>query len=185
MRRRVALAIAFLALSSVCAACGHTDRPEGVVERWLISLNQGKAGQPGLYAPDAVSQRIVPNWRTEDPGQLDVIEVGEGRPFSHLCNPRISQAACRAIGDYEVPFRTVRTDGPSRGGLAFLVDGSSPWRITRLELGVLELRVPSQGGHRIGNAGVGVWLGALGVAFLLVLLSAGLMATVGKRQTPA
>jgi hypothetical protein len=173
-----------LTLSMLGAACGHTDRPEGVVERWLISLNQGKAGQPERYASDALSQRIVPDWRTMDPGQLDVIEVGLGRGFSHSCNPRDTQAQCGSIGDYEVPFRTVDTDGRSRGGLAFLVKGPSPWRISRLELGTLTLRVPSQGGVRVGSAGVGVWLSALGVAFLLVLLSAGLMATVGRRKTP-
>jgi hypothetical protein len=184
VRRRSALALSVLALSFVLAACGHTDRPEGVVERWLISLNQGQAGQPEKYAPDALSRRIVPNWRTKDPGQLDVIEVGQGRGFRHTCNPRDTQAQCRSIGDYEVPFRSVDTDGRSRGGLAFLVDGSSPWRITRLELGNLTLKVPSQGGIRVGSAGVGVWLAALGVAFLLVLLSAGLMATVGRRKTP-
>jgi hypothetical protein len=184
VRRRAALAISVLAVSMVCASCGHTDRPEGVVERWLISLNQGKAGQPETYAPDSLSQRIVPNWRTEDPGQLDVIEVGKGRPVLHSCNPNISQAACRAIGDYEVPFRTVRTDDRSRGGLAVLVDDATGWSISRLQLGDLSMRVPSQGGQRIGNAGVPVWLAALGVAFLLVLLSAGLMTTVGRRKTP-
>ncbi|MGH2556909.1 MAG: hypothetical protein ACRDHO_14500, partial [Actinomycetota bacterium] len=70
------LVVAALFLS----ACGGTDRPEGVVERWLISLNQGRAGEPDKYAPNELSQRILSNWQERDPGDLQVIEVGKGMP---------------------------------------------------------------------------------------------------------
>ena len=61
MRRLFAVS----ALAAVLlAACGGTDRPEGVVERWLDSLNQGKAGQPYKYAAPDVTQKVLPNWRS-------------------------------------------------------------------------------------------------------------------------
>jgi hypothetical protein len=37
-------ALAFVVL--VLPACASTERPEGLVERWLVSLNQGAAGRP-------------------------------------------------------------------------------------------------------------------------------------------
>jgi hypothetical protein len=166
----------------VSASCGHTDRPEGVVERWLISLNQGKAGQPEKYASDDLSERIVPGWRTKDPGQLDVIEVGKAGILAIECRPPPG-GTCPALELPEVPFRIVRTDGSHLAATAVLLGPAGRWRISRIEAGT-SLRLPSQGGPPVASAGAGVWLGALGAAFLLVLLSAGLMATVGRRQTP-
>ena len=55
---RRALACVLLALAFT--ACTQAARPEGVVENWLRSLNQGAAGRPDRYAPDEVSQRVVP-----------------------------------------------------------------------------------------------------------------------------
>jgi len=179
-KRAVLLALVALILP----ACGHTDRPEGVVERWLISLNQGKAGRPGTYAPESLSEQIVPGWRTKDPGQLDVIEVGRawrGGPVdcpTGLTNPCILPRA-------EVPFRIKRTDGTSESGVVDVSDSTGDWRIIAIRnRSNSSLLVPSQGGQRIGDAGIEAWLAALGVAFLLVLLAAGLMGTVGRRQTP-
>lgn len=156
-------------------ACGGTDRPEGVVERWLISLNQGRAGEPDKYAPNELSQRILPNWQRLDPGELDVIEVGRGRPFAlagHVLPPGQR---------YVVPFRVIRIDGHEVAGTVQLVSPhAEPWQVEDLLPVQAGLRVPSEGGGRIGQASTGVWLGGAVIAALLVLLSILLMSTVGR-----
>jgi hypothetical protein len=148
-------------------ACGGTDRPEGVVERWLISLNQGKAGQPERYAPDALSQQILPNWQKRDPGNLDVIEVGRGEQS--------------AGPTYVVPFRVQRLDGYELTGIAELVSPiRGPWQVERVLPADSRLPVPSEGGKRIGDASTAVWLAGIGVAAALILLSILLMSTVRR-----
>jgi len=64
--RRRFWALAFVVL--VLPACASTERPEGLVERWLVSLNQGAAGRPEEYAADDLSEQILPSFRTADPG---------------------------------------------------------------------------------------------------------------------
>jgi hypothetical protein len=71
----IAAALATLALS----ACAGQERPEGIVERWLLALNQGAAGEPDRYAPNAASEEILPGWEHLDPGELDVVEVARAR----------------------------------------------------------------------------------------------------------
>ena len=73
MRR--ALLVAVVALVALTSACSSEQRPEGITERWLLSLNQGAAGRPDRYAPDEVSEQVVPGWHDLDPGFLDVITV--------------------------------------------------------------------------------------------------------------
>ncbi|HEV8419846.1 MAG TPA: hypothetical protein VGR13_00680, partial [Actinomycetota bacterium] len=109
-RALLLLAVATLLLP----ACGGTDRPEGVVERWLVSLNQGKAGEPDRFAPDELSQRILPHWQSRDPGELDVIEVGGGKPATS--GPRLPPGR-----RYLVPFRVERLDGDEMVGTVRLV----------------------------------------------------------------
>jgi hypothetical protein len=164
----------------VLPACGGTDRPEGVVERWLVSLNQGKAGEPEKYAPDVLSQRILPNWQSRDPGALDVIEVGKGRPSD-----------VEAV-TYDVPFRVAEVNG-SEVSLIARVFRHSMRGVDRgiLEFPIVELvaydagrqavlPLPSEGGDRIGDASPKVWLAAVGIAVALILLSVLLMSTVGR-----
>jgi hypothetical protein len=146
-------------------ACGNTDRPEGVVERWLISLNQGRAGEPENYAPDALSQRILPNWQNRDPGDLDVIEVGKGRVY--------------ADDRYDVPFRVERLNGSTVNGIAKL-SILERWRVEELLPLDPTLPVPSMGGRRLGTASSSLWLAGLVAAGGLILLSVLLMSTVGR-----
>lgn len=164
-----ALAVALL------AACGHTDRPEGVVERWLLSLNQGAAGRPGLYAPEPLSQRVLPHWATRSPGDLDLIEVGQGRALGPP-----------SVLTYAVPFKVVRLDGSTSSGLANVVRRPS-WRIDAIvgQAADPTLRVPSEGGTRIGGATAALWLASLGVAAGLILLAAALMRAVEPRRARA
>ncbi len=177
MRRSWRLVLLATLALAMLPACGHTDRPEGVVERWLISLNQGKAGRPDQYAPESLSQRILPHWASRDPGDLDVIEVGKVRLDSDP--PQFSA---------EVPFRVKRLGGWSLIGIAGLYShGVGHWHITAIkpQSAFPTLKVPSQGGERIGNASATLWLSALGLAFLLLLGTAALMSTVGRPKTTA
>jgi hypothetical protein len=168
---RARLALFAAAALLLLPACGHTDRPEGVVERWLISLNQGKAGQPEKYAPDRLSQRVFPDWASKDPGDLDLIEVGRGAlsfgPFNNI---------------FDVPFRVKRVNGWSLTAVAILEKPrGGDWRIEALgaKRNFPGLNVPSQGGKRVGGASVALWLEALGVALLLLLGTMASMSTAG------
>ncbi len=159
--RRVALLV--LAGLLLLPGCAHVDRPEGIVERWLTSLNQGAAGRPEVYAPEAVSNRVLPGWRSFDPGELDRIEVGRGRPGEGEL--------------YQVPFRIETIDGHTFTGSATLENG----RI--LDAGrssVAPLLARGAGG--ISRATSSMWFAAAGVAILLILLSALTIGAVRRRS---
>lgn len=148
--RRALFALALLGTALV--ACAGTQRPEGIVERWLISLNQGSAGRPGVYATDDVSQIVLPDWQARDPGELDVIRVGRGGPGE--------------AGTQQVPFGVVYRDGSARRFLATLVRGRVV-ALPKTHVGPIEPAVE--------RARATAWLAAIGVAVLLVLLTIGLM----------
>jgi len=167
--RRVLAPVALALI--VLTACGGMDRPEGAVERWLISLNQGKAGEPGKYAPESLSQRILSDWQGRDPGDLDVVEVGRGRP---------ADKTGVHLGDYEVPFRVERASGVRIDGVAHLVHRGNEWRILDFDLNPTSLRVPSEGGPRIGSASAGSWAIAVAISVALMLLVAGILALTPK-----
>jgi len=178
VRRRAALLLLTAITLLVSPACGHTDRPEGVVERWLISLNQGRAGRPDRYAADALNQRILPDWASRDPGDLDLIEVGKGKA---VVVPGASASPPREY--FAVPFRVERLHGPTSSQIAILLKRGVDWNVVTLRPSSTfpDLRVPSEGGQRVGGASAVLWLAALGVAFVLVVVSMALMATVGRR----
>jgi hypothetical protein len=158
-------------------ACGGTDRPEGVVERWLISLNQGRAGEPEKYAPEALSQMILPNWQRRDPGDLDVIEVGKGRP-APTTRPYLTPRS----PSYLVPYRVERLDGRASSGVAgLLLLARGGWTVSDLLPPSPSLKVPSEGGERLGGASALVWLFGLAAAALFVLVSVALMSAVGSQ----
>lgn len=163
MRRALALGLLALALLPACAGA---DRPEGVVERWLISLAQGAAGRPERYAPDAVSEAVLPGWRELDPGQLDVIEVGRGRSLG--------------ADAVEVPVRVVRLDGTELERAVVVRRGPQGWRVEGLEPTRTDLPLPSEGGPPIAAAGAPWWLGALAAAIAFGLGAETLMALVRR-----
>jgi hypothetical protein len=163
--RRVLVALALLAIGA--GACATTDRPEGVVERWLISLNQGAAGDPGRYATEQVSDLVLPGWRELEPGELDVIEVGRGRPETFLLTEDER---------YVVPF-VIDHVGPGRlRANAILSDEDGAWRVEAVAAGAgWDLRLPSEGGPGLDRAAGLAWAVAAGIAVVLIVLSAGLM----------
>jgi hypothetical protein len=65
MRRNVRVTFAIVLGAILAGSCAaQAQRPEGIVERWLVSLNQGAAGRPDLYAPDEVSELVLPGSST-------------------------------------------------------------------------------------------------------------------------
>lgn len=167
--RRVA-ALGLVALALLLPTCANTERPEGIVERWLTSLNQGKAGEPGRYAPDDISEQVLANWRTLDPGQLDLIEVGRGEQHdSTLFDTPVVL----------VPFRVVDVDDVTFAGTVLVSPGG---RIADLDASDPDIPLPSGGGPRIESATATLWVVAIGVAALLILTSAGLMTIVQRRS---
>jgi hypothetical protein len=187
-RGAAALAAAALLAAAVMSGCAHTDRPEGVVERWLISLNQGSAGRPDQYAPARVSDRILPDRERCDPGALDVVEVGIGGVF-----PRGGGEG--ALAPYRVVYASdiadlcgsaVHAAGPTYGfGQLFRPPGGD-WSVVRLlerRRGDESLPLPSEGGGPMVEAPYEVWLVAMLGGIALCGLVALLMAAM-PRPTP-
>lgn len=160
-------ALALVAVALALVACTGQERPEGIVERWLLSLNQGAAGRPDAYARDDVSRQMVPGWDELDPGQRDVIEVGRAVPGED--------------GIDQVPFRLVTIEGDERKGLANVDDGRITAVVTWAQAPIAPL--PSEGGppvlEPVHAAG---WLAALAVAGILIALSWTLMTVVRRRS---
>jgi hypothetical protein len=167
MRRLFAATAAVLVLF----ACGGAERPEGIVERWLTSLNQGKAGRPELYASDSLSQQIVPDWEGREPGELDLIEVGR---------------AGRASGpdSWYVPFRVEFVSGQAVQRAVIVSTRRGAPRVVSFTGVVEDHLLPSEGGPTVAGGGFVAWLAAIGVAALLVLGSSAIMSVV-RRRTPA
>jgi hypothetical protein len=170
MRRALVVLLTLVALSS----CATSERPEGIVERWLISLNQGAAGDPGAYAADELSQAVLPDWDELEPGQLDVIEVGRARE--------------RPDGTVLVPFQVRYLEENGEGvarAIAVVEQGAGSPRIVRFEPppdpgpGV----DPDFATHAGSSAAIPAWLAALGLAGLLILVTIGLMRLVPEPET--
>jgi len=173
------LALAGLA-AILLVSCGGTNRPEGAVERWLITLNQGKAGQPQKYATPAVTNRVLPGWSSCDTGSLDVIEVGahatgtEGYPQVVLVPYRI-----KYVSDLSSCDTSIHPSAP-RVGAARVVKTADGWRVVELQTRspAGPLRVPSEGGEPIGNATASAWLLTIAASIGLMLI----IALVIRRQ---
>jgi len=151
------------------SACASQERPEGIVERWLLALNQGAAGEPLRYADVDVTNALVPGWRAAEPGTFDVIEVGKGTPCGR------GPIGCET----RVPFRVELEDGTEQRLDAFVVSGP-PSVGTRRRVGALvgpdeTLALPSEGGAPIGSADVPGWLIAAGIGLTLLIAGEALM----------
>jgi hypothetical protein len=187
MKRRSAfMAIGVLGFALLLAGCGHTDRPEGVVERWLIALNQGSAGRPGIYAPELLSQGVLPNWGECEPGAIEVIEVGRGIEATAL--PKLGGT------QYLVPYgieytnqreelcNTTRQPDVASRGVAVLVLQDYPDRARIRVVAALpesavdrHLPLPSEGGRPVAKASAVPWMAALALGLLLCVGVAVLM----------
>ncbi|MFL5797386.1 MAG: hypothetical protein ACJ77A_05565 [Actinomycetota bacterium] len=181
--RRLAAA-AFLA-TGLLAACGHTDRPEGVVERWLVSLNQGSAGRPDQYAAGRVSDQILPGWQRCDPGALEVIEVGIGGMFPAR-EGQVALAPYRVRYSHDIADlcgRPVPAAGPTDGFAELFRRPAGDWSVVRLierRRGDETLPLPSSGGPPLAEAPEEIWLAATLAGLALCGLVALLMAAMPR-----
>jgi hypothetical protein len=62
-------ALAFTIVILAASSCAAQEHPEGIVERWLLALNQGSAGEPLRYADADVTDALVPEWRSAAPAR--------------------------------------------------------------------------------------------------------------------
>jgi Prokaryotic membrane lipoprotein lipid attachment site len=171
MRRPV---LAILALIALAGCSSQQQRPEGIVERWLLALNQGSAGEPGRYAPAEVSNSVLPGWETLDPGELDVIEVARALPCTYR-----GPARCRAV----VPFRVVSLDGDEiRFDALVGFDPGARHGLSTRVFAVAESSVgpvfPSEGGPTISDDAAMAWLIAAGIGLAILLASEAVMRLV-------
>jgi hypothetical protein len=165
MRSRTLVVVVLAMLLTGCGV--QSDRPEGIVERWLLSLNQGAAGRPDRYAPSQVSERVLPGWRDLEPGALDRIVIGtdRGSPTSAI-----------------VPFLVADLRGQVTEGVAVVerADGDV-WRITDIEAGASGLSVEGSA-WAVAGAPRSAWPVAGGVAVLLAVLAVLLVRVVRRPE---
>lgn len=166
MKRFAAAALLLL----VMAGCAAQERPEGVVERWLLALNQGSAGEPERFADSAVSEEVLPRWAEREPGAFDVIEVASAEGTVDACDE----------GQLLVPFRVVLVDGEEEVAGA-CVSSSRVIRVTGWTEAT-ESVFPSEGGTAVEATTGSAWWAAVGVGVGLALLGEALMRLVRVRE---
>jgi hypothetical protein len=178
MRRGPAIVVLMLA---VLAGCTSSERPEGVVERWLLSLNQGAAGAPDRYGGDlatASATSVLPDWRTREPGSLERVEVGtaavSGPPGSREAN---------------TPFRIETTDGDVVSGTVVAAEcggdgatGGDVWCVREARVGGAG---PAAGSTWSAGAGRSDWERAFAAALVLAAIAVLLVGAVRRRSGPA
>jgi hypothetical protein len=162
MRQLAVLPVLLLSL----VACSQQERPEGVVERWLVSLNQGPAGEPGLWAEERATREVTSWFDNSEPGQLDSIVIGQ--VFNVTDGGRLVQ------------FSITTIDGETRSGEALLVHRSGEEGSTRIITAAnpTDAAVTSSGWS--GNASTGSWLLALLLGAALAAAAVGLVMLVKR-----
>ena len=154
-----------VALSIV--ACSASERPEGIVERWLTSMNQGEAGAPDRYANDDVTAQVAPTWDMNDPGWIDEIVVGGAEEG--------------AGGASLVPFRLVPLEGHPISGVATvapraLADGSTQPVVA--EVSIQEVP-PQEGGWQAGMD-TAAWFLAIAIGALIATVALAVVGLVDR-----
>jgi hypothetical protein len=178
MLRRAIAALILIALAG-CAA--QEQRPEGIVQRWLVALNQGSAGEPGRYALESLSGTILPDWRRSEPGHFDVIDVQPAAIRS--CSVAFAGDSCEPQGRMaSVPFNLEDTDGALFSFEVTLVEQEGTWTAVALEpndnpMSLGKQRWPS-------TLDRSSWLLAGLTALCVTALTAALMMLVRRGGTP-
>jgi hypothetical protein len=132
-------------------ACSQAPRPEGVVQRWLVSLNQGSAGRPERWADADVTATVAPWWPAE-PDHIDAMDVG-------------------AATGGDVPFRIETTDGVVTTGVATVGShdtgsGAEPY-VAAVRLGEVPVVAHDPGGLSAREVGFAI-VAAVGLALAAV-----------------
>lgn len=161
----VAVMVGLGALIAV-ANSGH-HRPEGAAERWLTALSD--TTRKGVRA-DArkradklggvdLGQPLLPTEDTKGKGAFPDLEVGK---------------AVLNGGEARVPYRlhqrAQKGKNPLKEGTIVLARSGDQWKVTALDARRPGEKVPSDGGQPPSSAGLGLWLGAVGVGAVVTLL---------------
>jgi hypothetical protein len=175
VRHASAVLVMLVALS---ASCATSQRPEGVVERWLLSLNQGSAGAPDRYGGEpavAAADAVLPDRRSREPGSLDRVEVGA----ASLTGTTGSRIAA-------VPFRIETTEGETVSGtvLASECGGTAGtgtgWCVHDARVGGAG---PAEGAAWSAGADASDWGRAAFMAVVLSVLAVLLVGTIRRRSS--
>jgi len=159
--------------------CASQERPEGIVERWLLALNQGAAGEPGRYAPESLSQSVLPGWRQAEPGHFDVIEVQPAAVRG--CSEVVAGDSCEPQGLMaSVPFNLEDTGGAVLGFEVLLVEREGTWQAVALEPVDHPTTLREPGWPSI--LGWTTWVVAVGVGVGLVITGEVLMRLAHRRR---
>jgi hypothetical protein len=170
MKRWLLAGAVIAAIATGCS--GGAEHPEGIVERWIVSMNQGRAGAPSRWAEDRATATVSPTWHTDDPGSIDAFSIG------------IAEAEDDA---FVVPFTLERLDGTVTSGdvvVARRGPGDAPGG---LEVKEVRLGAPSgPTGHWMESTTPGAWLLAIAVAVILTIFTVALVRLVERstRLTP-
>ncbi len=169
------LVFLLLALTS----CAVRERPEGIVERWLLALNQGSAGQPGRYAPESLSQTILPDWRHAEPGHFDVIDVQPAAVRS--CSVAVTGDSCEPKGRLaSVPFVLETTDGAVSRFEVTLVEHGGTWNAVALEPNELPRTLRDTGWP--STLKLSSWLAAIALGLAVTAFATATMWLAGRRR---
>jgi hypothetical protein len=156
-----------------------TTSSEGVVDRWLLALNQGSAAKPGRHAPESLSQTILPDWSRAEPGHFDVIEVQPAAVRS--CADAVAGDSCEPRGRMaSVPFNLETTEGAVFSFEVTLVEHEGTWNAIALEPNdhPMTLRVPGWPSTIESSS----WLVAIAVGFAVAAAATALMRLVRRRR---
>jgi hypothetical protein len=148
----------------VLVACAQAPRPEGVVQRWLVSLNQGSAGRPERWADADATATAAPWWPAE-PDHIDAMDVG-------------------AASGGDVPFRIETIDGVVTTGVATVgsrdTEGGPEPYVAAVRLGEVPVVPHDPGGLSVRDVGL-----AIVTAAGLALAALGLLTLVRRSARPS
>ena len=176
------VAALFLLLGGLIAAFGSSDhpRPEGVAERWLSDVGDTRR--------DGVKDRARRDADEVGPLSLaaDLLPTGDTDGRSAFVDLEVGKASGSADGT-RVPFRLhQRIDGaagdPIDGTIVLQREGEDGWRISALEPAIDGIEVPSEGGAPAAEAPMGLFVGAVVLALVLVLLCSVAVRAAGRGE---
>ncbi|MBV8958898.1 MAG: hypothetical protein JOZ37_19280 [Actinobacteria bacterium] len=164
----VAALAVMIGLGGVIALANHGHhRPEGAAERWLTAV--GDTTRKGVKADArdradklggvSIGQPLLPTDDTKGKSAFPDLEVGKARV-----------TAGQARVPYRLHQRAQHGKNPLKEGTMVLARSGEGWKVTSLDARQPGEKVPSDGGQPPSSAGLGLWLGAVGVGALVTVL---------------
>jgi len=178
LKRQFAVAVVaalavMVGLGALIAVANHGHhRPEGAAERWLTAISDTQRKGVRTDARDradklggvALGASLLPNEDTKGKGAFPDLEVGK---------------ALLSGGQARVPYRLHQRvqhgKNPLKEGTIVLAPSGDGWKVTALDARRPGEKVPSDGGQPPSSAGLGLWIGAVGIGALVTLILIGLV----------